>query len=158
MTVKRIKYRGIGKPGRPVISMTIAGIARSLVAAATEILEGSVQGMKASAGEERWFKAVARIKSVEESIFRMAVGGARNTPGWKELDALHRWKGQYYMFEIDTAFTHRQKQNADVLHDAIMIRELSYLGVFPKVFHLDGERELASPESAFQTARAYFPN
>lgn len=154
--IKRIKYRGV-RPGRPVDSMVAGNIGRRITSDYNdEILEGMVQDKKASQYEERWFRAVSKIKAVEESYFRIPVGASRGSPGWKELDALHRWNGLYYAFEIDTEFTHRKKDNADVLHDAIVLNELESIGIYPKVFHIDGERELASQEDAMTTARNYF--
>jgi len=151
--IKRIKYKGIGKP----VNSVSGNIGRRITSDYNnEILEGQVQGKKASQYEERWFRAVSKIKTVEESYFRVPVGAGRGNPGWKELDALHKWNGVYYAFEIDTEFTHRQKQNADVLHDAIVLNELNYLGVYPKVFHIDGERELANQNDATATAGKYF--
>lgn len=152
--IKRIKYKGV-RPGRPVDSM--GSIGRRITSDYNnEILEGQVQGKKASQYEERWFRAVSKIKAVDESHFKISVGAGRGQPGWKELDALHRWNGLYYAFEIDTEFTHRQKQNADVLHDAIVLNELEYIGIYPKVFHIDGEKELSGADEAMTTARNYF--
>lgn len=154
---KRIQYRGTSRKGRPVESMTIAGIGRTQVSAPTEILEGQVQGLKASAAEERAARALGVHQNVGGFQFRLAVGGARNTPGWKELDYLVWTKAQqFFAFEVDSAFTHRNKQNADVLHDAIILKELEYLQPYPQVIHLDGERDLVDMKSATQTFRRYF--
>jgi hypothetical protein len=115
-----------------------------------EVLSGMVQGKKASAYEERAAIAAAKKKAVDGIYFRVALGSERNMPGWKELDLLVSSRGIYYPFEIDSAFTHRAKQNADVLHDAIVLNALKAEGyvVFPKVIHLSGEQDLATQEAA----------
>lgn len=151
---KRIKYRKTGLPGRPIVPKS-AGIGRHLFDMDTEVLAGSVQGKKASAGEERFARALQSM-SVDGYYFRMAVGAERNLPGWKELDFLVIKGGMYYAFEVDTAFTHRNKQNADVLHDAIILNALQSLNLYPQVFHIDGEADLGTQELADQTARSYF--
>lgn len=154
--VKRIKYRGFA--GRPVNAITPGGIGRALTDPDIETLEGIVQDLPASAGEERVARALYKYsEKVEDFQFRLPVGGARNTPGWKELDFLVQLRGdQYYAMEIDSVFTHRNKQNADVLHDAIILRELSYLNIFPNVIHLDNEHDLADQAMADASIRRLF--
>ncbi len=77
-------------------------------------------------------------------------------PGWKELDFLVWDKAEmYYAFEVDTAFTHRNKQNADILHDAILRKELAYLNLYPKIIHVDGELDLGEQKMADETIRRY---
>lgn len=156
--IKRIKYKGIGQPGRPVESMTVAGIGRTLTSDYnTEILEGVVQEKKASAGEERFARGLeAYREKVKGYEFRMALGARRNMPGWLELDFLVETHTFYYAVEIDSVFTHRMKQNADVLHDAIVLKELNYLSLYPKVIHIDGEKDLADPEMTKKTIRNLF--
>lgn len=158
MLVKRIKYKDVGHRGRPVESMTLAGIGRTLTSDYnTEILEGVVQEKKASAGEERFARGLNAYEKVGGYQFRMAVGAGRNMPGWKELDYLVWDKiGMYYAVEVDTAFTHRNKQNADILHDAILRKELAYLNLYPTVFHVDGERDLADQKTTDETIRRLF--
>lgn len=158
MLVKRITYKGIGHRGRPVESMTVEGIGRTLTTDYnTEVLSGMVQEKKASAGEERFAKGLNAYEKVGGYEFRKAVGGGRNMPGWKELDFLIWDKiNMYYMVEVDTAFTHRNKQNADVLHDAILRRELRHLNLYPTVFHVDGDTDLADQETANETIRRLF--
>jgi hypothetical protein len=153
--IKRIKYRGFA--GRPVHAITAGGIGRTLTDPDTETLEGVVKDMPASAGEERLARALYRYENVEDFEFRLPVGGARNTPGWKELDMLVSTKaGVYYAIEVDSVFTHRQKANADVLHDAIILRELSYLNIFPNVIHLDNDHDLANQPMADASIRRIF--
>lgn len=151
MKVKRIKYRFPSTRQR----LPYTGIGRRAAETAIdEALEGQVQGLPASAGEERAGRALAQHERVQAFWFRLPVGGARNTPGWKELDYLvQHTNGLYYLIEVDSAFTHRQKANADILHDAILINELEPLGVFPKVYHVDNERDLADQAMANETFR-----
>ena len=148
--VKRLKYRF---PPREK-PLPTGGIGRRPAEKPLESLEGQVQGMPASAGEERAARALTKNEQVEEFWFRVPVGGARNTPGWKELDLLVKAKnGLHYMIEVDSVFTHRQKNNSDILHDAILIKELEPLGIFPTVFHWDNDRDLADQTIADETAR-----
>lgn len=108
------------------------------------MLMGEVDGFQASAPEERLARAL-RKKNLQFQ-FRMTVGAPRGLPGWKELDFIVWSSGMLYAVEVDTAFTHRQKENADVLHDAIILNdpELQAMGTFyPKVFHADGDHDLA---------------
>ena len=121
-----------------------------------EQLSGEVQGKKASAPEERLFKALAKNNLPAE--FRRTIGAPRGLPGWKELDALVVSRNMLYAIEVDTAFTHRQKQRADVLHDAIVLQDLRKEGmeVYPKVFHLFGEAELVDQKWADATIKRLF--
>lgn len=122
----------------------------SLVSTAPEeALTGYVNDMKASAAEERLAKALDKANIYY--LFRYTVGAPRGLPGWKELDFLISTKGLIYALEVDSAFTHQGKANADVLHDAIILndRELQAYGtVFPSVLHVDGEAELAGEAEA----------
>lgn len=123
-----------------------------------EVLEGQVQGMKASAGEERFAKALAKITAVDSFQFRYTIGAPRGLPGWKELDMLIVSRNTLYAIEIDTAFTHRDKKASDILHDAIVLKELAKLGmqIYPVVIHLDGESDLMDQKSADATAKKIF--
>lgn len=123
-----------------------------------ELLEGNVNGMKASAGEERFAKALRKITSVDGFEFRYTIGAPRGLPGWKELDFVVSKAGMIYAIEVDTAFTHRDKQRADVLHDAIALQELAKLGMqlHPVVIHLDGESDLIDQQKADMTAKRLF--
>jgi len=113
-----------------------------------EILEGTVQNMKASAPEERLARALGKQQTDFE--FRHTIGAPRGLPGWKEIDFIVPSFGQVYAVEVDTAFTHREKGRADVLHDAIALVELKKEGmtVYPMVLHVDGESDLATRENA----------
>lgn len=114
-----------------------------------DALIGEINGFKASAGEERLANALKR--SGIGFYFRYTVGAPRGLPGWKEVDFIVHHRGLVYAVEVDSAFTHRTKQNADVLHDAIILndRELNMIGqVYPRVFHVDGEQDLADKNSA----------
>ena len=114
-----------------------------------EQLLGEVQGMPASQGEERMARALS--KAGIQYQFRYSVGAPRNMPGWKELDFLIQHRGLVYAVEVDTAFTHREKQNTDVLHDAIILNDkyINSLGsLYPKVFHADGESDLVNQQNA----------
>lgn len=122
-----------------------------------EVLGGTVQGKKASAPEERLFRALEEV-GITGATFRYTVGAPRGLPGWKELDALIPARGLVYAVEVDTAFTHREKGRADVLHDAIVLKELEKTGlsVYPKVIHLDGESDLADRQWALNTVKRLF--
>lgn len=123
-----------------------------------ELLEGSTNGMEASAGEERFAKALNKITSVDGFEFRYTVGAPRNMPGFKEVDFLVQARGLVYPIEVDTEFTHRNKGQKDKLHDAILLNELSKQGmnVYPNVLHLDGESDLVSQDNADRTAKRLF--
>jgi hypothetical protein len=114
-----------------------------------EQLTGVVQGLQASAPEERFAKALDR-HGVNYK-FRTVVGAPKGMPGWKELDFLILSGGLLYASEVDTAFTHRKKQYADVLHDAIILNDKeiqSYGQLYPQVRHVDGDSDLSSQELA----------
>lgn len=123
-----------------------------------ELLMGEVQGRKASMPEERFANALNESKAVSGFEFRYTVGAPRGLPGWKEVDFIVSSRGVTYAFEVDTAFTHRDKGRADVLHDAIVLKSLKRqnMNIFPKVIHLDGESDLIDKQSAKQTVRRYF--
>lgn len=122
-----------------------------------ELLEGQVNGMKASAGEERFAKALRKITSVDGFEFRYTIGAPRGLPGWKEVDFIVQKQGTLYAIEVDTAFTHRDKKASDALHDGIVLKELAKLGLqlYPVVIHLDGESDLVDQQKADQTAKRY---
>ena len=123
-----------------------------------EFLAGEVQGRKASMPEERFANALNESKAVDGFEFRYTVGAPRGLPGWKEIDYLVSSRGMVYAFEVDTAFTHRDKGRADVLHDAIVLKSLKKqnMNVYPQVIHLDGESDLVNKQNAKQTVRRYF--
>lgn len=155
MPIKRIKYRGY--PGRPVQAVTVTGIGRDQFDADREVLTGSVQNMKASVGEERFARALDRYEKVLGYQFRVAVGAPRNLPGWNELDFLVDVSdGMYRAVEIDSVFSHRDKQYKDRLHDAVLVQELQYLSLFPTVLHVDIDRDLADQDMANRTVRRLF--
>lgn len=115
-----------------------------------EQLLGVVQGKEASAPEERMANALRKAGLPFE--FRLVVGApAKGLPGWKELDFLV-WKGGVmFAVEVDTAFTHRNKEQKDKLHDAIILHdaEIRSMGqLWPEVIHANGDQELADNESA----------
>lgn len=140
---KRLRYRRTkGYKGY----IPAGGIGRITHDIEQESLSGEVQGLKASMIEERFARALQK-KNIPFQ-FRLELGAGRNQPGFKELDFLVERSGMFYAVEIDTAFTHRQKQNADVLHDAIVLNELKGLTVYPKVFHIDGDKDLAVQKDA----------
>lgn len=120
-----------------------------------EILAGTVQGMKASAAEERYARALDKLKSVDYYEFRYTVGAPRGLPGYKEVDFVVSSHGVIYLEEIDSPFTHRNKQRADVLHDAIVLNEFEKLGFtpYPSVIHTDGEMLLQNQKTADATAK-----
>ena len=150
--VKLIKHRrakpNLPEPQKPKFSENQNG----------EILVGSVQGMEASAAEERAVRAISKNKKVDGYEFRRAVLAPRNTPGFKELDLLVASKGMNYAFEIDSPFTHRNKERADVLHDAQVLRALEQQGflVWPRVFHIQGEDDLVDQQKADTYFNGFF--
>lgn len=122
-----------------------------------EQLTGVVQGVKASAPEERMAKALDKAQIQYQ--FRYTVGAPRGLPGWKELDFLILTKGVMYAVEVDTAFTHRFKSNSDVLHDAIIQNdpEIKSAGVlWPTVIHADGDADLATDGNAEHYVKRLF--
>lgn len=122
-----------------------------------ELLGGVVQDKKASAPEERLFRALDEV-GVQGAEFRYTIGAPRGLPGWKEIDALIPSHGLIYAVEVDTAFTHRTKRRADVLHDAIVLKDLRKQGmeVWPVVIHLDGESDLKDRKWALATVKRLF--
>ena|ERR1044072_4003888 len=133
-------------PSQPVISDIEA-----------EALTGTVQNVQASAPEERMAKALD--KSGISYRFRFTVGAPRGLPGWKELDFLIESNGLLYAYEVDTAFTHREKAYADVLHDAIILndQEINTMGtLYPEVKHADGDSDLANQKNAEQYVKREF--
>lgn len=117
-----------------------------------EMLTGMVNDMTASAPEERMANALREAGIPFQ--FRMVIGAPKGMPGWKELDFLIESKGLLYATEVDTAFTHRNKEQKDKLHDALVLNDRtlqSYGELYPQVFHVDGDYDLASRN----TAKAY---
>jgi hypothetical protein len=124
-----------------------------------EVLEGTVQGKKASAPEERLAKALAKLPSVSGYQFRQTLGAPRGLPGWFEIDFVIAARGLVYAVEVDSAFTHRQKTGrGDVLHDAKALKQLSRQGtqVYPTVIHLTMEKDLIDQEWADRSAKRHF--
>lgn len=122
-----------------------------------EQLTGNVQGMTASAPEERMARALD--KAGIQYLFRYVVGAPKGLPGWKELDFLITSGGQLHPVEVDTAFTHRNKQNADILHDAIILNDsgIRAMGeVYPQVRHVDGDADLDTMEHAQRYVKQNF--
>lgn len=137
----------IGLPSRPRLSDAEDG----------EQLAGEVQGFAASAPEERMARALDKAQI--QYIFRYTVGAPRGLPGWKELDFVVLTKGVVYALEVDTAFTHRAKAQADILHDAIIQNdpELQSTGMlWPTVIHVDGDSDLASKSNAESYVKRVF--
>jgi hypothetical protein len=141
---------------RPV-EIGLPGYPRQTVEEDPEVLTGTVKGFQASAPEERFAKALDKAHISYQ--FRLTVGAPRGLPGWKELDFVVQSGGLLYAIEVDTAFTHRQKENSDVLHDAIILndQELQSMGTFyPKVIHADGDNDLADNANARQFVARMF--
>lgn len=144
------------KKQRPVLP---AGRMPTIARVEAEVLGGTVQGMPASAPEERLARALDKIDAVENYQFRYTVGAPRGLPGWKELDFLVFARGIAFAIEVDSEFTHRDKAGrGDVLHDAIVLNDLSQQGipVYPTVIHLKMESELVDQTWADRTAEGLF--
>ena len=140
------KGSSIAPPGFPSISRD-----------EPEQLSGEVQGMEASAPEERMAKALTKANM--NFKFRLVIGAPKGMPGWKELDFLVMESGLLYAMEMDTAFTHRSKEQKDKLHDALILndKELqSYGQIWPEVFHVDGDSEAGSDDNARAYVRRRF--
>lgn len=151
--MKTFKFKKVGSP----IKIALPPKPQFQPSVEQEQLIGEVRGMKASAPEERLAKALD--KSGFQYLFRYSVGAPRNMPGWKELDFLVSAKGMLFPIEVDTAFTHREKANTDVLHDAIVLNdtELNTMGqLYPKVTHADGESDLVNQKAAEQFVKESF--
>lgn len=150
---KTFKFKRTRKP----VELGLPSYQPSAPSEDPEVLLGQVQGMQASAPEERLARALDKQKMSYQ--FRLTVGAPRGLPGWKELDFVVQAGGILYAIEVDTAFTHRQKENTDVLHDAIVLndRELQSMGQFyPAVLHVDGDSDLASLENAVKFVKQRF--
>ena len=122
-----------------------------------EALTGYVNEVDASAPEERLARALD--KAGITYLFRWTVGAPRGLPGWKEVDFIVQTGGLIYAVEVDTAFTHRTKANADVLHDAIILndRYLNSMGtLYPQVLHADGDSELADDKNSSSYVKQRF--
>lgn len=114
-----------------------------------QTLTGQVQGQPASAPEENLANALDDANY--GYIFRYTIGAPKGLPGWKEVDFLVSSNGMIYCVEVDTAFTHRNKEHQDKLHDAIILQDerLKQMGqLFPEVIHGDGDTELATQKEA----------
>lgn len=129
---------------RPATFVDPPGFPR-IATSSEEPMTGMVGDMQASAGEENL--AGGLDYSRLQYRFRHVIGAPKGLPGWKEVDFIVFTRGLIYAVEVDTAFTHRDKQYKDVLHDATILndRELnSYGTLYPQVIHVDGETELAT--------------
>jgi hypothetical protein len=124
---------------------------------APERLTGTVQDKDASAPEERMAKALD--KQGIQYIFRYVVGAPKGMPGWKELDFLISSDGMLNAVEVDTVFTHRNKQQSDLLHDAIILNDqgIRTMGdIYPVVRHASGDTELSSQDLADKYVKQNF--
>lgn len=123
-----------------------------------EALFGHINGQEASAPEERLANALRRKGLPFE--FRLVVGAAaRGLPGWKELDFLVYSRGVLFALEVDSVFTHRNKEQKDKLHDAMILNdpELNRMGtLWPSVLHADQDADLATNEMAQAYAQRTF--
>jgi hypothetical protein len=142
------------RQGIPILLPTFPAVQKEVD---NEQLTGVVNGMQASAGEERLANALSKANI--PFLFRYAVGAPRNMPGWKELDFVVMSGGMIHPIEVDTAFTHREKHQTDILHDAIIENDsqLHYMGqVFPQVRHVDGDSDLANSKNATEFVKKTF--
>ena len=122
-----------------------------------ESLTGSVGDKTASAPEERLARAFDR-KGIQYE-FRHVVGAPKGLPGWKEVDFVVLTKGMVYLVEVDTAFTHRDKGQSDILHDAILLNDpemQAYGQLWPRVLHVDGDTDLADEKAGIRYVERTF--
>lgn len=114
-----------------------------------ELLTGEVNGMKASAAEERFYNTLSKIKAVDSFEFRYTTL-PRNVQDFKEADYVVQSHGIIYAIEIDSPFTHQGKQKKDQLHDSIILNHFRGKGymVYPNVPHIEGEVDLANQKTS----------
>lgn len=155
MAIPKVKVGRIRRKPKVILPMPYKP--RADTGEEAEVLAGEVQGKKASAPEERLFRALDEV-GIQGAEFRYTIGAPRGMPGWKELDALIPAHSMVYAVEVDTAFTHRMKGRADVLHDAIVLKDLREEGmqVWPTVIHLMGETDLVDMKWALATVKRLF--
>lgn len=127
---------------------------RAKFASEAEQLLGSVKGMDAKQGEERFAKALDEIGEVLGYQFRIAVGAPRGMPGWKELDFLIQTIYGYTAVEIDDmSFVHLGKQAEMTMEDGIRIAGLADMGVnVRQIEHVDNAR-LQNQEDAARAVK-----
>ncbi len=150
MVIKRLNYH---RPRKPVPVLPKGGLKRSGIDTEQETLTGEVNGFKASAPEERAVRGLVKRPTVVNYFFRMALGAERNLPGFKELDLLIETNSIWYAVEVDSPFTHRNKGTSDILHDAIVLENLTHLNVYPRVINLDQDADLSNQLQADQTMK-----
>jgi len=115
-----------------------------------ENLSGNIDGVSASALEERLAKASRRYATYR---FKLPLG-VPGQPGWKELDFLFFTSGSAVAVEVDdVTFIHRGENPEQDPDDLLRIEQLRYLGVnVDKINHVDNTK-LMTQEAANATAR-----
>ena len=135
------------RKGRPYVPRTRPTFAKS-----AEQLYGSVNGMSATEGEERFYRAITKNTNVQGTLFRMSVGAPKGMPGWKELDFLVQTYTGYKAIQIDGAdYVHRGTTEEDKMRDLITINYLAQYGV-NEVVHVRAD-QLETQEGANEIAR-----
>lgn len=98
-----------------------------------EFLTGVVNGQKASDIEERFARALNRVK--KGFVFRMPIISPRNMLGQLELDFLVIDEPHYYPVQIDGAYAHKaeskqqEDQKKDILIQAFLKKEYNAMPI-----------------------------
>jgi hypothetical protein len=128
---------------------------RPSYATAAEQLMGSVTGIPATQGEERFARALLRDKNVLTFYFRMPIGAPHGMPGWKELDYFVQTVMGYRAVQIDGVdFVHLGTQGIDILRDRATIGDLKNYGI-GEVIHVRAD-QLATQDEANRVVRRLF--
>ena len=132
---------------RPYIQRTRPEFAKT-----PEELYGWVNGLSATQGEERFYRAMAKLASVRNIGFRIPVGAPRGMPGWKELDFFVETYTGYRAIQIDGIdYVHRGTSEEDIIRDLITMKYLApyNIGI---VLHVRAD-QLLTQEDADKVAR-----
>jgi hypothetical protein len=154
MAVKPFKFKKTRKyPPSP------EGGVKNPLPPAGEVYTGTIDGYKASQGEENLLRGAYKTGLVVGHLFRMAVGAPRNKPGWKELDFLFQTSGgQYVAVQIrDFDFVHHGPiaEAGDIYNDAYILQNLKNMGFEPKgnrIYTVD-DNSVATIDTAKQAAQ-----
>lgn len=125
---------------------------RPLYARTPEELYGWVNGLSATQGEERFYRALVKQMDVRNIAFRVPVGAPRGMPGWKELDFFVETYSGFRAIQIDGIdYVHRGTSEEDIIRDLITLKYLSSYNI-GIVTHVRAD-ELLTQEDADRVAR-----